>query len=93
MKQEYRHTRPYRGKDPTFAEEELYEHEQNSSHQLSGDARRQEQPEQASRRAMHEQDQHATLHAPVLQRDGDGRRDRSQGKARDEEPAETHGQG
>jgi len=27
MKQEYRHTKPYRGKDPTFAKEELTEQE------------------------------------------------------------------
>jgi hypothetical protein len=31
MKQEYRHTKPYRGKDPTFAKEELTEQEINDT--------------------------------------------------------------
>ena len=31
MKQEYRHTKPYRGKDPTFAKEELTEHENDDT--------------------------------------------------------------
>ena len=29
MKQEYRHTRPYRGKDPTFESEEVLEYNTN----------------------------------------------------------------
>ena len=33
MKQEYRHTKPYRGKDPTFNYEEINEHRNN---QLDG---------------------------------------------------------
>ena len=41
---------------------------------------------------MHQQNQCSPLHDRVLQRDGDRRRDRGQGKARDEELAETHGQ-
>tara|TARA_R110000751_G_scaffold276846_1_gene378040 strand:- start:1795 stop:1986 length:192 start_codon:yes stop_codon:yes gene_type:complete len=28
MKQEYRHTKPYRGKDPTFSDEEIAEHDE-----------------------------------------------------------------
>ena len=31
MKQEYRHTKPIRGKDPTFAEEELKEQKKQES--------------------------------------------------------------
>ena len=31
MKQQYRHTKPYRGKDPTFAKEELTENENNDN--------------------------------------------------------------
>jgi hypothetical protein len=31
MKQEYRHTKPYRGKDPTFSKEELTEQEINDT--------------------------------------------------------------
>ena len=31
MKQEYRHTKPYRGKDPTFAKEELTDQEINDT--------------------------------------------------------------
>jgi len=38
MKQEYRHTKPIRGKDPTFAEEELNEEQkkQESCSQCGG---------------------------------------------------------
>jgi hypothetical protein len=31
MKQEYRHTKPYRGKDPNFEKEELTEQEINDT--------------------------------------------------------------
>jgi hypothetical protein len=31
MKQQYRHTKPYRGKDPTFEKEELTENENNDN--------------------------------------------------------------
>ena len=36
MKQEYRHTKPIRGKDPDFKEEEIKEQEKESCSQCGG---------------------------------------------------------